>query len=84
VPTSGAGSWLGCWAEDKPTVRAVSPRSYIDQTDYVDLQFRPSLRAFTAQRAELLAVLSALAPEGWARTATVTGAGKIRDLGTWW
>jgi hypothetical protein len=66
-------------AEDKPTLRAVSPRSYIDQTDYVDLQFRPSMRAFTAQRTDLLAALSSLGPEGWARTATVTGAGKALE-----
>ena len=63
-------------AEDDPTIRAVSPRSYIDQTDYLDLQFKPSLRAFTQQRTELLAVLEELLPPEWMRTATVTGAGK--------
>jgi hypothetical protein len=34
------------------------------------------LRAFAAQRAELLAVLESLPPDGWSRAATVTGAGK--------
>lgn len=63
-------------AEDDPTIRAVSPRTYIDETDYLDLQFKPSLRAFTQQRAELLAVLESLLPPDWMRTATVTGAGK--------
>jgi hypothetical protein len=33
------------------------------------------LRAFSTQRAELLAILEPLPPEGWARTATITGAG---------
>ena len=63
-------------AEDEPTIRAVSPRSYINRTDYLDLQFKQSLGAFTQQRTELLAVLEELLPPQWMRTATVTGAGK--------
>jgi hypothetical protein len=62
-------------AEDHPTLRAVDPRTWIKQTDYLDLEFGPSLRAFAAQRAALLAVLEPLPPEGWARAATVRGAG---------
>ena len=62
-------------AEDRPTIRAVNPRAWIKQTDYPALEFAPSLRAFTTQRAALLAILEPLPPEGWARTATVTGAG---------
>jgi hypothetical protein len=63
-------------AEDGPTIRAVSPRTWINQTDYPELEFAPSLRAFTTQRAELLVVLEPLPPEGWIRTASVVGAGK--------
>jgi hypothetical protein len=37
------------------------------------------LQAFTRQRADLLAVLEPLPPEGWARAATVTGAGKVLE-----
>ncbi len=62
-------------AEDRPTIRAINPRTWITRTDYCDLDFQPSLRAFATQRAELLAVLEPLLPEGWSRTATVTGAG---------
>jgi hypothetical protein len=62
-------------AEDKPTIRAINPRAWIERADYPDLEFQPSLRAFTTQRTELLAVLEPLPPEGWARRATVTGAG---------
>jgi hypothetical protein len=51
-------------------------RNWIKQTDYGDLEFALSLRAFTTQRTELLALLAPLPPEGWARGATVTGAGK--------
>lgn len=61
---------------DHPTIRAVNPRLWIKQTDYLDLEFAPSLRAYTRQRVELLAVLKPLPPEGWSRSAIVTGAGR--------
>ena len=63
-------------AEDMPTLRAVNPRTWIKKTDYLELEFRPSLRSFATQRADLLAVLEPLPHEGWSRSATVTGAGK--------
>jgi hypothetical protein len=69
------GYMMTILAEDRPTIQAINPRAWIRQTDYLELEFAPSLRAFTAQRAALLAVLEPLPPEGWARTATVTGAG---------
>jgi hypothetical protein len=66
-------------AEDRPTLRAVNPRTWIKQTDYRDLEFRPSLRAYATQRADLLAILEPLPPDGWSRAATVTGAGKVLE-----
>ena len=66
-------------SEDRPTIKAVSPRTWIKKTNYREQEFQPSLQAFTAQRAGLLAVLKPLAPEAWSRTATVTGAGKPRQ-----
>ena len=65
--------------EDHPTFRAVSPRTYIKTTDYLDLEFRPSFRAFTKQRADLLALLRSLPRKGWSRAATVTGAGAAHE-----
>ena len=62
---------------DEPMIRAVSPRGWIKRTNYLDLEFRPSLRAFTVQRAALLALLKPLAPKDWSRTATVRAAGKV-------
>jgi uncharacterized damage-inducible protein DinB len=59
--------------QEKPTIKAVNPTTWIKQTNYRELEFQPSLQAFTDQRADLLAVLKALAPEDWSRTATVTG-----------
>lgn len=66
-------------AEDRPTIRAMNPTTWIKQTDYPELEFRRSLRAFAAQRADLLYVLQPLPPQAWSRSATVTGAGKARQ-----
>ncbi len=66
-------------AENRPTIKAVNPTTWIKKTDYREQDFRPSLKAFTAQRAELLAVLEPLPPRAWSRIATVTGAGKPRE-----
>lgn len=73
------GSIMRILAEDAPTFRAVNPTTWIKQTDYPDLEFEPSCRAYAAQRAELLSVLASLPPEGWSRAAMVTGAGKARQ-----
>jgi hypothetical protein len=63
--------------EDSPTLRAISPRSWIRKTDYREIEFHPSFRAYQTQRADLLAVLESLPPESWSREATVTGVGKV-------
>ncbi len=78
-----ADVWGSCMqrliAEDKPTVRAVNPRTWIGHTDYLQLEFRRSLRSFAAQRVDLLAALDPLPREDWSRVATVTGAGKALE-----
>lgn len=78
-----ADIWGGCiatmLAQDRPTLRAVNPRTWITKTDYLEQDFQPSLHAFAAQRTELLALLEPLPPEGWSRAATVTGAGKVLE-----
>ena len=66
-------------SEERPTIKAVNPTTWIKQTDYCEQEFKPSLEAFAAQRSELLAVLRPLAPDVWSRMATVTGAGKPRE-----
>ena len=62
--------------EDRPTFKAVNPLTWIKQTDYLEQEFHPSLRAFTLQRAELVEGLKPLGTAAWSRAATVTGAGK--------
>jgi hypothetical protein len=65
--------------EDHPTIRAMNPTTWIKSTNYRDLEFGPSVRAFTKQRAGLLALLRPLPKASWSRTATVTGAGRPRE-----
>lgn len=62
-------------AGDMATLRAIDPRNYMETTDYVELEFEPSFRAFARQRANLLKVLKQLPRKSWSRTVTVTGAG---------
>jgi len=66
-------------AEDRPTIRVVNPTTWIKSTNYPALDFGPSLRAFTTQRAELLVLLRGLPRASWARSATVTGSGAPRQ-----
>jgi hypothetical protein len=51
---SCADVWGGCiaamLAEDRPTLRAVNPTTWIKRTDYPEQEFGSSLRAFAAQR----------------------------------
>ena len=75
-----ADVWGDCIAriidEDRPTLRAMDPRTWMERTDYPDLAFAPSFAAFTAQRAGLLTTLHSLPADDWSRAATVTGAGR--------
>jgi hypothetical protein len=71
------GYMMRILAEDRPAFRAVSPRTWIKQTDYPALAFRPSFLAFTTQRVELLAVLEPLPAAGWIRASTVTTVGRV-------
>ena len=78
-----ADVWGHCIAliitQDKPTIRAINPRSWINSTNYLEQEFQPSLQAFTTQRADLLTLLEPLAHNDWSRTATITGAGKVLE-----
>lgn len=65
---------------DHPTIRAVNPTTWIKSTDYRELDFSPSLQAFTKQRQHLLQLLGQLPSDGWSRTATVLGGGKPLEL----
>ncbi len=64
---------------ERPTIRAVGPRTYVHRTDYPGLEFEPSFREFSAQREGLLEILEPLPAEAWSRTAVVTGAGAVLE-----
>jgi hypothetical protein len=66
-------------AEDHPTMRAVNPRTWLEQADYRELPFRRSLEAFAAQRDAFLRVIGELSPEQWMRAGTFTGGGRPRE-----
>lgn len=63
-------------AQDRPALITTNPRTWITKTDYPQQPFRASLRAFTAQRIDLVAGLADLHPDSWSRTAIMKGAGK--------
>jgi hypothetical protein len=65
---------------DHPTIRAVSPTTWIKSTDYRELAFASSWRAFGKQRDQLLALLGQLPDQAWSRRATVLGGGRPVDL----
>ena len=71
-------------AEDRPTFRAISPRTWMKRTNYLELDFEPSLHAFATQRTELLAVLEPLSSDGWSRGATVKQAGRVIEPTVLW
>ena len=62
--------------EDQPTIRAVSPRGWIKRTNYLELDFESSFRAFRTQRDALLVLLRSLPVESWERAATIKASGK--------
>jgi DinB superfamily len=66
------GTYVGrIVAEDNPTFTSINPRAHMRKTDYPELEFAPSFRAFSEQRDALMAMLDDLPEAGWTRTATV-------------
>ncbi len=63
--------------EDRPTLRYVSPRTWIRKTDYAEQDFYELLWAFKDKRKELLEVLRLLREEEWLRGATIKAANKL-------
>ncbi len=59
--------------EEQPTLRHLSPRTYLRKTDYVDLPFAESWAVFVAERVALLERLQPLTLEEWARSAVIQG-----------
>jgi hypothetical protein len=60
-------------AEDRPTLENIHPRKWIKQTDYPQLDFHKSFKAYAAQRKELLKILMKLSFDDWSRSAMLGG-----------
>jgi uncharacterized damage-inducible protein DinB len=57
--------------QENPTLRYISPRTYIKKTNYVDLAFPESFEAYKKQRHELLNTLKNLSTNEWSRSAVI-------------
>src|SRR4051812_47872136 len=67
------GSIWSMIEREHPTLRYVSPRTWIRKTAYPSQPFSESFEAFAAQRAALVRMLGGLDQADWARGATFTG-----------
>lgn len=59
-------------SQDNPTLRYVSPRSWMKKPKYADQEFSAALEAFTQERQKLVKTLSGLDDIDWERSATFT------------
>jgi hypothetical protein len=64
--------------QEGPTIRYISPRTYIRTTDYPKQEFMISLEVFTQQREALLVSLNSLGTRDWERWATFDDGHKLR------
>ncbi len=60
-------------AEDEPTLPYLHPNQWLKQTDYRQLEFGKSLKAYTRQRQKLLKILTKVPLVDWARGAIIGG-----------
>ena len=60
-------------AEDNPTQRYKSPRSFMNKPKYQNQEFATALESYTQERQKLIKVLTNLDKAGWARPCTYTG-----------
>ncbi len=58
---------------DNPTLRYVSPRSWMRKPRYLEQEFDAALEAFAQERQKLVKVLADLDEAGWVRRGTFTG-----------
>lgn len=70
-------------SQQHPTLRYISPRTYIRKTNYPEQDFYASLQAFTEQRSALLETLKALSNSDWLRGATFTATVRGREHTIW-
>jgi uncharacterized damage-inducible protein DinB len=70
--------------QDNPTMRYVSPRSWMRKPKYRDEAFDAALESFTQERQKLVKTLEDLDETSWARRGTFTGTSpRQRDQTVW-
>jgi hypothetical protein len=67
------GRMLRILAEERPTWRAMSPRTWMARTDYPSWEFASAFEVFSAQRADLLRAFEPVPPQSWSQVAVETG-----------
>ncbi len=72
-------SIMAMLSQEHPTLRHISPRTWMKKTDYAKQDFHVSFEAFTKQRNELLKLLKSLKNKDWSRGATFTAITKGRE-----
>jgi hypothetical protein len=60
-------------AAEMPTLPDIHPRKWMKQTDYPQLDFHKSFKAYNQQRKELLKILMKLSFDDWSRGAMIGG-----------
>ena len=68
----------------RPTFKAISPYTWLKQTDYRSQDFAVLLRAYTRQRTALVRQLQALPARAFERSAIVTGCGAPLERTLMW
>jgi hypothetical protein len=59
--------------EEMPTLPDIHPRKWMKQTDYPQLDFHKSFKAYKDQRKDLLKILMKLSFDDWSRGAMIGG-----------
>lgn len=72
-------SIMAMLSQEHPTLRHISPRTWMKKTDYPKQDFHVSFEAFTKQRNELLKSLKSLKNKDWSRGATFTAITRGRE-----
>ncbi len=72
-------SILAMVTQNHPTMRYISPRTWIRKTNYPEQEFYLSLKAYKKQRRELINALRPLKSKDWLRGATFTATTKDRE-----
>jgi hypothetical protein len=66
-------SIMAMMTRDNPTLRYVSPRTWIRKTTYLEQEFNAALESFVKERQKLVKALADLDEAGWLRRGTFTG-----------